>query len=233
MSAPIPSPDASRRLQELEMLTRCYARYSRSAGGLGFVLGGVLCLASYLAGGLLPLTLPLRIALMAIPLAWLLAKTGLSRFYYQRYGHVEEQESEAERRRQQRVVVMSLVIALLIVAGLLQMTWPNWKSLIPNGIGYIALVLMIPLAAKFWLRTRLEFIVGTFLFCQAAVVSAGFTYPLPGTAHTLSFSLLSIITLMFPIAALGMIHVGMLDHRRYQQIVARMEQLHSAATGVQ
>jgi hypothetical protein len=231
MSAPIPSPEQPQRLQELELLTRSYARYSHSAGGLGSVLGGVLCLTSYLAGGLLPLSLSLRILLMCMPFLWLLAKGGLARFYYQRFGHVEEQETEAERRRQRRVVFLATVIALFIEVGVLVSVWPNWESLIPNGVEYMVLVLMVPVGAVFWMRTRLEFIVGTFLFCQAAVVCAGFTYPLPGMAHTFSFGLLSIVTLMFPIAALVMIRVGVMDHRRFHKIVTRMEELRAATAG--
>ena len=44
------SANVETRLHELESLTRSYARYSRSAGGMSSVLGGVLCLIAYLGG---------------------------------------------------------------------------------------------------------------------------------------------------------------------------------------
>jgi hypothetical protein len=84
------------RLRELESLTRAYARFSRSAGGLGSVLGGALCLLSYFLGALLPLTPALQVGLIAIPFVWLLSKGWLVRRYYQRFGRAEEMQTRFE-----------------------------------------------------------------------------------------------------------------------------------------
>ncbi|MDZ4813170.1 MAG: hypothetical protein SGI99_11225 [Pseudomonadota bacterium] len=82
----------------MEVLTREYSRFSRSAGGLSAVAGGVACIASYLLGALLPVTPGLRLVLVAMPLLWLVGKRWLAHRYYQRFGHVEELATPTERR---------------------------------------------------------------------------------------------------------------------------------------
>lgn len=68
------SQSMEHRLSELESLTRDYARYSRSAGGISSILGGVLCLLAYFAGPLLSPIPVVRAGLIAIPGVCLLAK---------------------------------------------------------------------------------------------------------------------------------------------------------------
>ena len=229
MTIPAARP-AQDSLRELEALTRSYARYSRSAGGLGSILGGVLCLISYFVGALAPLTPAVRIGLVAIPFAWLLAKGWLTHRYYQRFGHVEEQERPNERLTHRLCTAVTLLIALGIVASILVQAWPRWGSLPAGKIGYIALVLTLPIVVWRWLRSPLDFIVGVFLFCQAALASAGVSYPLIGTTHSYDATLMSLIALMFPLAALAMIRAGIGDHRRFLDLRTRLDELRSMRT---
>ena len=213
------------RLQELETLTRDYARYSRSAGGLASVLGGLCCIASYLVGGLLPVSPTLRIVLVALPLSWLLAKQILARRYYQRFGHVEEQETTAVRRTHVFCVGVVLLVAVLVTAG--TRAWP----LGADKLGYLALLWLLVPVGWFWLRSPLQFFVGTFLFCQAAVSCAGFAYPVIGTAGAAANPPMALLALLFPLAALLFIGTGVADHRRFLALRKRLTHLGGAGEG--
>src|SRR3546814_5094786 len=61
-------------LSRLAENTSRYARYSRSAGGLSLVIGGVLCLAAFVIGAAVELTPAWRYTLVAAPLLWLASK---------------------------------------------------------------------------------------------------------------------------------------------------------------
>ncbi|HET6432518.1 hypothetical protein [Dyella sp.] len=221
--------NAQDHLHEVESLTRSYARYSRSAGGVGSVLGGVLCLFSYLAGALLPLTPLVRATLIAVPALWLLSKWWLTHRFYQRFGHVEEQPAAAARRVHVAGVVVTVLVAGLVSWKRLSPVWPHLSALSAGDLGYLLVLWLLPLAAWRWLRSPLDFIVGVFLFCQAAVVSAGFAYPLIGATHDPQSTLMALIALEFPLAALAMIGLGMVEHRRYRQIERRLQQLATPA----
>ncbi|MDN5865471.1 MAG: hypothetical protein L0I62_09725 [Gammaproteobacteria bacterium] len=223
MNPPVGHEDL--HLDEYETLTRAYSRYSRSAGGLGSVIGGVLTLVSYFLGALLPLTPALSIGLIAIPFVWLLAKGGLVRRYYQRFGRVEERLSKAQRRSRRFNLAVSTLIALAIVGVVLSREWPQLWSLSPRDIAYLVLVLMIPIAVWRWLRSPLDFIVGVFLFCQAAVVSVGLSYPLIGTTQGYEATMMSLVALIFPVAAVVMIRAGIIEHRRFLRLRARLDEL--------
>ena len=225
------SPDLETRLRDLESLTRRYARYSRSAGGVSSVLGGVLCLIAYLGGPLLPTTPLTRTALIAIPAVWLLAKGWMMRRYYQRMGHVEERETPQEQRVHWFCVAVTLLVAITITASIGMAARSHGWSLPVGMLGYLALVWLLVVAAWRWLRSPLDFIVGTFLFCQAAMVSAGGFYPLIGTTHTHQAMLMSLVALMFPLAALVLIVRGAAEHREFRELRLRLEQLRAAPAG--
>src|SRR3546814_19512372 len=75
-----------------------YARYSRSAGGLSLVIGGVLCLAAFVIGAAVELTHAWRYTRVAAPLLLLASKELLRAFYYQSAGAVRERLSDRKRR---------------------------------------------------------------------------------------------------------------------------------------
>jgi len=214
-------------LNEMEALTRSYARYSRSAGGLGSVLGGVLCLASYFTGALLPSTSAVSGALVAMPFVWLATKQWLAHSYYQRFGRVEEQETRTDRWTHRFCVAVSLAVALgITVFGLIGLG--NLPAGALAGLtGYLALLWLLPLAAWRWMRSATDFIVGVFLICQAALACVGQAYPMIGVSPDASWHL-TLTALMFPVVAVFMIAAGIRDHRRFQSLRQRLEELRRA-----
>ena len=204
-------PQTPDRFIQLESLTRDYARYSRSAGGLAAVLGGVLCLIAYLLGGLVTLTPSLRIGLVLIPFCWLFAKQLLVRHYYQRFGRVEERLTRTEAWSHRGCTAFTALVCLAIVIGVASMVEPiGDKPLTAGIIGYLLVVMALPYIVWRWLRGTYDFIIGTFLFCQAAVVMSGGNYPLLS------------VGLMFAVVALMMIWVGVRDHRHFLRIAAQL-----------
>ena len=195
-------------LAELEAVTREYARFSRSAGGLGSVLGGLLGLASYAAGGLLGTAGPVRVALIATPLVWILCKELIRRHYYQHLGAAAEPETRRERNGRVYNVVVTAVVSFTVVAGAL-----SRGEQVMGTAGYLAVVVAMPLVAWLWLRTPLEFMTGIFLMCQAALAFNGSSYPLLGVA------------IVFPFAAVALIVSGVRDHLRFRAVTARIARL--------
>jgi hypothetical protein len=208
MQSDVPAIDATERIQAL---TREYSRYSRSAGGLSAVAGGVACLISYVAGATLPMTPFLRIALVGLPVLWLIGKVWLATRYYQSFGRVQELMTPIERRFQHFFVGFTALVSLVIVATALSRFAPlgarPWNSQVA---GYVAVIALLPFVVWRWLRTPLEFIVGVFLLCQAALVFAGRSYGFGmGTA-------------VFPIVSISLIAAGLRDHRRFLQLRAEL-----------
>jgi hypothetical protein len=200
------------RLAELESVTREYARFSRSAGGLGSVLGGLLCLASYAAGGLLGTSGPVRASLIAIPFVWIVCKELIRRHYYQHLGAAAEPESRRERNGRVVTTAVTALISIVIAAGVLAR-----GDRLTDAAGYLAVVVAMPVVAWLWLRTPLEFVTGIFLMCQAAVAFNGSAYPLLGVA------------IVFPFAAVALIVAGVRDHLRFRAVTERIARLTGGA----
>lgn len=203
--------DAALRMQSL---THEYARYSRSAGGLSAVAGGGVCLVSYLAGALLPLRFELRLVLVALPLFWLFGKQWLAKHYYQRFGRVEELTTATERRWHRLFVGFTALVCLIVVGSLFgRATVVAAPPPDAHGVAYGAVLLVLPVVVWRWLRTPLEFVVGVFLFCQAALAFVGRTYAI------------DLGTVVFPLASVALIAVGIRDHRRYLCLQAELRRL--------
>lgn len=211
--------DPSSRLQAL---TREYSRYSRSAGGLSAMAGGIACLASFLAGALLPTTLALRIALIAVPVLWIAGKQWLARRYYQRLGQVEEQVTPVERNFQRFFIAFTALVSVLVIGSVLTRLVPmGERAWDLRAIGYLVVVALLPWVVWRWLRTPLEFIVGVFLLCQAALAFTGQAYGFgPSTA-------------VFPLASIALIVVGWRDHQRFQRLQVEMRAFMAARTNVE
>ena len=204
-------PFVSDSYSRIQAVTREYSRYSRSAGGLSAIAGGIACLASFLAGAVLPATIELRAALIAVPVLWLVAKQWLAHRYYQRFGQVEEQITSAERNFQRLFIAFTALISALIVGFVLARMAPMGR--VPWDLrvfGSVMVVALLPVIVWRWLRTPLEFIVGVFLLCQAAVAFTGQTYGFGPT------------TVMFPLAAIALMVVGWRDHRRFLRLQMEM-----------
>jgi len=163
------------QLARLAENTSRYARYSRTAGGLSLVIGGVLCMAAFTIGALVDLTPAWRWALVSAPLLWLASKELLRNFYYQRAGAVRERLSDRQRRVHVWMVAYLATMAVVTIVGF---TWTGgaraWQW---PGIAYIAIVAAMPLVAARWFWSTGDFLVGVLLVCQAAVVIVGLSYP--------------------------------------------------------
>lgn len=196
-------------------LTARYAAYSRSAGGLSLVIGATLALATFSIALAVELTPGVRFTLAAAPLAWLLAKELLRSAYYQRAGAVRERLSDRQRRNHRWMVGYLVFIALIVVVGVVfqapaaALQWPT--------IGYLAIVVALPLAAARWFWSSGDFLVGVLLFCQAAVVIAGGNYSLPWMAF---------VVLCAGIAAV----TGWREHRDYLRLRQQLDLDRSRAT---
>lgn len=161
-------------LDRLRGLTERYARYSRSAGGLSSVFGGILVLGVFLVGAFAPLTSGMRWALASAPLFWLLGKELLRALYYQRHGGVGEHISPQLQRKHRWMVLYLFAISALVVTGVL---WLKRDTGLQGPmLGYLLLVVALPVVAMRWFWSESDFLVGVLLFCQAAVVFAGGHY---------------------------------------------------------
>ncbi len=212
-----------RAASELETLTRAYARYSRSAGGLGSVLGGLLCLASYLVGGLLPLTPPVRAALIIMPLLWLGAKVWLSRNYYQRFGRVEEQETPNEHLVHRWSLILTIGVAAIITAVDVTDLFYHPGALSVGLAGYLIMLWLLPLATWRWMRSPMDVIIGVFLIYQAGMACSGQSYPVVGLTHSTAKGAVSFLMVVVLLAALAVIGAGIAQHRHFRGIRARLE----------
>jgi len=158
-----------------ELVAR-YARYSRSAGGLGSVLGGVLLVLGF---GLTSLVEPgtvTRVLVALMPLAWLAAKAGLRHGYYQRDGAAIQRPTRSERRWHLAGVVYLAVVCLGVGSVVVWAAVQTGGLPLPMWI-YLVLVALLPVAAWHFFWSTGDFIVGTLLFCLAAVVAGGSQYP--------------------------------------------------------
>ncbi|MGQ0802072.1 MAG: hypothetical protein ACT4NL_18395 [Pseudomarimonas sp.] len=214
---PVPNPLPA-SLERLEALTRDYSRYSQSAGGLAAILGGLTCLASYLVGGVLPASPVVQCALIGMPLLWLLAKHMLARHYYQRFGRVTELITSADVLRHRLFVGFTGVVCMIVAACFIAERQPigerAWEL---ASVGYLAVVMVLPLATFHSLRTPLDFVIGVFLLCQAAMAMIVQSYPLLSVAA------------LFPVVALVLIAVGIRDHQRFTALAAELRRLMQAA----
>lgn len=199
------------RHAELESITRDYARYAESAGGLAAVAGGTLCLLSFALGAALAPTLALRLTLMAIPVIWLVLKQIIANRYYQRLGRAVEMLDRGRVLTRRALIAGTAALIVIIMLGVLldDESVPLPKTTLEAGL-YLAILVAIPLIAWRWLRTPIELVVGTFLLCQAALAGKGGSYPLWSTA------------LIFLPAGVMMIASGVRDHQRFRVLQKRI-----------
>lgn len=204
---PTTTPPPSAATQRLGELTRRYARYSVSAGGLASVLGGLLALVAYLLGAFAPPENLLgRGALALTPFVWIAAKEALRRGYYQRLGRVVEARTPSERRWHLGFTAFTALVSASIVGVMLWLRIFGGAAPFAWGtVGYLALVAVMPVLVWFFMKTPLEFIVGVFLVCQAALMLVGRSYSLWQQPQA-------------PIAAVALMVVGMKQHLEFRRL---------------
>jgi len=164
-------------LDQLAARAQRYARYSRSAGGLSSVIGGILLFASFLANAYLELDAVNRVVLALAPLLWLLAKELLRVGYYQRDGRVLQAPTEKEKRSHRWTVIYLGVISALVLGMLAYSAFQAGRVPDAGMLGYAVIVAALPLIAWRWFWSVSDFLVGVLLMCQSAVVIGGGNYP--------------------------------------------------------
>lgn len=194
--------DTTKDIDRLAELTSRYARYSRSAGGLSLVIGGMLVLIAFVAGAVVPLTPAMRYALAATPLLWLLSKELLRAFYYQRHGGVGERLSPREQRLHRWMVIYLAAVSLLIIVALWLSGAEMWRL---PALAYLVVVVALPVVAARCFWSVGDFLVGVLLFCQAAVVLIGSHYPAYWIIYAASCAGIAAVT-------------GVREHRDYRQL---------------
>lgn len=164
-------------LDRLAARAQRYARFSRSAGGLSSVVGGILLLGSFLANAYIELGPADRTALALTPLLWLLAKELLRVGYYQRDGRVLQAPTEKEKRSHRWTVIYLAVIAAIVLGMLAYSAFQAGRLPPAAMLGYAVIVAALPLVAWRWFWSVSDFLIGVLLMCQSAVVIGGGNYP--------------------------------------------------------
>lgn len=213
-------------IERLERLTRDYARYSSGCGGLGTVLGGCFVLLFLLVdllghrgsmpvwGAFAPLNLQALLPLTALPILWLGARQGMRIWWYEKHGRVEPVPiSGLHSKGKHRAVIMgfAILVWLFCSMGLLQMGHAPQK---PLRAALILGLLATFSVALLWLRlTRIERILGAFLFVVPAFLLAGVRLP----AADLVISL--------PVMGLTAIGFGFREHFAFRRISGELSAL--------
>lgn len=164
-------------LDQLAARAQRYARYSRSAGGLSSVIGGLLLFGSFLANAFAALDPAERIALALTPVLWLAAKELLRALYYQRDGRVLQAPTAKEQREHRGMVTYLAVVAAIVLGVFAYTAFSTGKFPGPGMLGYALIVAALPLVAWRWFWSVSDFLVGVLLMCQSAVVIGGGNYP--------------------------------------------------------
>ncbi|NQD35452.1 hypothetical protein HPT27_00355 [Permianibacter sp. IMCC34836] len=200
-------------LDRLQNLAERYARYSRSAGGLSSVLGGLLCLIMFGTALVFELSQPVRVALAIAPLLWLLSKELLRRYYYQRAGMVLEKLSPGQWRLHVGLTAFVALVSLGILGlGLYKFGVPGLLALPWQQLGYFVFVIAMPVVVWRWLWSSSDFIIGVNVMCQAALIIAGRHYELDALGlYMLGAGALSI-------------WLGIREHRDYLQLRRELAQ---------
>jgi len=194
-------------LDRLQALSEQYARYSRSAGGLSSVFGGLLCLTMFGIALTMELNQSAKVLLAAAPLFWLASKELLRRYYYQRAGAALDKLSVNQHRLHNGLTAFVGLVTLLILAagfwkfglaGFLALPWPK--------LSYFLIVAAMPLVVWRWLWSSSDFIVGVSMICQSALIIAGSHYQFDFLGAYMIF------------AGLFSLLLGIKEHRDYLQL---------------
>ena len=202
----------------IEALTREYARYFRSAGGVSAVLGGSFGLIAFGLGTLAPPSAASTAVLLALPVLWLALRRAITHRWYQSRGRVTELASPTEHALQRRLTAGVALVCAIVVLGLVvrdgdPTAWSQSK------IAFAALVAAMPFAAWWWLHTPLDLVVAVLLVSQAALAAEGRAHAAWGSASVLA------------IGAALLVARGIGEHRRFRALDAELRQLRTRGLG--
>jgi hypothetical protein len=202
-------------LEQLQTVTHEYAKFSRSATGLGGVIGGIFGLTIFLIGAFSDPPLWARALLvLALPI-WFMLKARLRNHYYQRHGtaleHLDKLSTNVERFVQGGIGGIATV--MLVVCAFLVITNPEKIASLP--ILNKAALLAAPLAGLLlWrqINTVLEFLVVMNLMVQTVILASGSNWTWGGQATMLFYAGLLIV-------------IGLVEHVRFRKLEAQLQAL--------
>jgi hypothetical protein len=202
-------------LEHLQTVTREYARFSRSATGLGSVIGGIFGLTIFLIGAFSDPPLWARaLMVLALPI-WFLLKTWLRNHYYQRHGTALETLDKLGTNVERFVQggIGGIATVMLIACAFLVITNPEKIASLPilNKIALLA----APLAGLLlWrqINTILEFLVVMNLMVQTVMLASGSNWTWGNQATMLLYSGLLIM-------------IGLVEHLRFRKLEAQLQNL--------
>jgi hypothetical protein len=199
---------SARSIAELQRVTREYASFSQSRGGLGNVLGGVVGLISFAALWLLG-GVALAALSVGLTVTWLVGKETIRHRLYRPFGDAQEIWSASQRRGHAIAAIASgLGLAALAVlpVGDTQLTQSLWSIPLP----YLIVCLAAPWIVWRYLRTGNELLVGFYLLFMSAVAVSGWT------PNRILFSAI------LPSFSVILIVLGAKEHRQFQKLAARL-----------
>jgi hypothetical protein len=203
------------KFEKLQHLTREYSRFSRSATGLGSVLGGAMALAICLLGAFTDPPMWARAWLAAALPFWFLGKSWIRDHYYQRHGGVTQALDPAGLaiERVSQGAAGGIAAVLLLICGCLIVASPQKIDALP--LFNKAALIVSPLAGMLLCRrinTPLEMLVTVNLLVQTIILSSGgvFGWKQQGA--------------MFVWAGL-LVVIGLHEHSRFRQVEAQLQPL--------
>jgi hypothetical protein len=203
------------KLEQLQTLTREYAKFSRSASGLGSVIGGVFGLTIFLIGAFTNPPLWAR-ALMVLTIpTWFVLKAWLRNHYYQRHGTALETLDKTSTNVERFVQggIGGIAAVMLIICAFLVISNPEKIANLPT-LNKIALI-AAPLAGLLLCRqinTILEFLVVMNLLVQTVMLASGSNWAWGNQTTILLYSGLLIV-------------VGLMEHLRFQKLETQLQHL--------
>ena len=200
---------STRSLAEMQHVTREYASFSQSRGGLGNVLGGVAGLIGFAALWLLGRGVALAALAVGLTAAWLVGKELIRRRFYRPFGDAREIRSAAHRRSHviaAALMPVGLVAFVALPVGQARSITPPWSLPLP----YLIACLVSPWIVWRYLRTDNEIVVGFYLLAMSAMTSAGVV------PDRLLFGVI------LPLYSVMLIGLGVKEHRQFQALAARL-----------
>jgi hypothetical protein len=154
-------------IADLQRLTREYASFSRSRGGLGNVLGDVVGLVVFGAVWLLGGSLAAAVIAVGLNFLWLVGKEVIRQHLYLRFGRARELWTGKPRREHQ---LATLIITLFLLAFAVEIVAGGWLGKL--AWPYLVFCLLMPWIVWRYLHTGHEIAIGVGLLFMCAVTAS-------------------------------------------------------------
>lgn len=194
-------------IADLQQLTRDYASYSRSRGGLGNALGGVAGLAVFGGVWLLGAGVASAVLTVGLTLVWLAGKEVIRHRLYRGFGEAHEVWAGAARRTHRFYTLLFTPILLAFATWIVAAGWLSKPAV---AWPYLIFCLATPVIMWRLLYTLNEIMIGFGLLFMCAITASGHMPALLG---------LTIV----PAYAAAMIPLGLAEHRQFRALRMRLE----------